>query len=131
MISKITTIQHLRLEILRRKTLSDTLTNRMQEDVRELKSSLNPMNLVKNAFSNKAITTTLISSAVVFVLTLLAKNTILKKSAGVAKSAMSYILPKVASAIASQTSQAIFSKIKSAVADSGVSVKEDLVSKSE
>jgi hypothetical protein len=127
MIGKITTVQELRLEILRRKTLSDTLTDKMKTDYKELKTSANPVNLAKNAFSNNAITTTLISSVVMFGVGYFAKNKIFSKTSGVAKSALSYIIPKVASAIASQTSQAIFSKIKTAMKSSADNVNEDLV----
>jgi hypothetical protein len=114
MIKKIETIQHLRLEIVRRKTLSDTIEKKIKEDRNELKESLNPQNLLKNAFGNKAITTTLISGAAIFAIFFIAKKTVFKKGGGIFQQALSFILPKVASKVASEASETIFSKIKTA-----------------
>jgi hypothetical protein len=127
MIGKITSIQELRLEILRRKTLSDSLSIKINNDYKGFKESANPLNLAKNAFSNNAITTSLISSVLMFGIGYFAKNKIFNKTSGIAKSALSFVIPKVASAIASQTSQAIFSKIKSAMQSTAKRGNDDLV----
>ncbi len=112
MISKIVTIQHLRLEILRRKTLSKRQLEEINNDFKDLKKSLAPLNLAQNALSNKAITTTLLSSTAFFTLSVAARNALLNKTSGVFKNALNYILPKVTSQIASEFSQTVFSKLK-------------------
>ncbi|HET6244738.1 MAG: hypothetical protein H0V01_02795 [Bacteroidetes bacterium] len=112
MISKIVTIQHLRLEILRRKTLGKKQTELIKNDFQELKHSLGPLNLVQNAFTNKAITTTLLSSTAFFTLSVTARNALLNKTSGIIKDALGYILPKVTSKISSELSHIAFSKLK-------------------
>ncbi|MDQ3193292.1 MAG: hypothetical protein M3Q58_17045 [Bacteroidota bacterium] len=112
MISKIVSIQHLRLEILRRKTLSDKQLKEIKSDFQELKNSLSPINLAQNALSNKAISTTLLSSTAFFTLSVAARNAMINKTSGVVNKAMNYILPKVTSQIASELSNVVFSKLK-------------------
>jgi hypothetical protein len=119
MINRIENIQQLRLEIVRRKTLSDTLAKRIQEDKTELKESLNPSNLMKNAFGNKAITTTLVSAAVFFIILFISKKTIFKNGGGFFSKILQFIVPKVASKVASEASETFFSKIKSAFYQNG------------
>jgi hypothetical protein len=115
MINDIENIQQLRLEILRRKTLSDTLMRDIKTDYKELKESLKPMNLAKNAFSNKTVATTAISSTALAGILFAARKMIMKKGKGLANSAVGLILPKIASAIASQAGQAIFAKLRGAI----------------
>jgi adenosylmethionine-8-amino-7-oxononanoate aminotransferase len=115
MINKVETIQQIRLEILRRKTLADALKKDIKTDYKELKDSLMPMNLLKNALGNKTVATTAITSTAFAGLLFAARKTILDKTKGLANSAFGFIVPKIASAIASQASQTIFSKIKEAL----------------
>jgi hypothetical protein len=115
MIQRVETIQQIRLEILRRKTLADAIKKEIKQDYKQLKESLNPLNLAKNAIGNKTIATTAIASTAFAGLLFAARKTILNKSKGIANSALGYILPKIASSIASQTSHTIFSKIKEAM----------------
>lgn len=114
MVNDIKTVNQLKLEILRRKTLSDTLKSTISSDFKELKESLKPMNLAKNAISNKTVATTALASTAFASLIFAARKTILKNTKGLANSALSFILPKIASTIASQASSTIFSKIKDA-----------------
>lgn len=114
MIGKIETIQHLRLEILRRKTFSNRQLEEIKSNFNELKQSLQPLNLFKNIMSNKAIATTLLSSTAFITLSMTARKLLLRKTSGMAKTALNYIIPKLTSKIASEASQNIFSKLKSA-----------------
>jgi hypothetical protein len=115
MISKIETIQHLRLEILRRKTLGNTQLEQIRNNFAELKQSLQPVNLIQNIFSNKAIVTTLLSSTAFFGLSMAARKALLRKTSGLFRSALDYIIPKLTSKIASEASETVFSKLKSAI----------------
>ncbi|MBA3900442.1 MAG: hypothetical protein H0X62_09575 [Bacteroidetes bacterium] len=112
MINKVETLQQIRLEILRRKTLSDSLKKAAWNDYKELKDSLNPMNLAKNALGNKTIATTAITSTAFAGLLFAARKTIKDKAKGLANSALGMIFPKIASTVASQVSETVFSKIK-------------------
>jgi hypothetical protein len=115
MIGKISTIQHLRLEILRRKTLAKKQEGDIKESISELKESLKPMNLVKNALTNRKIAVGIISTLAAFGISMTIRKKILSKTSGGFKEVLNKLLPMIASKLASSISESTFQQIRHSI----------------